>query len=219
MAKRKGDRAKERLRRRRERSKQGFAIANTVDERTLRTAARHQIVRDSTVRLWIYPWIMAPTGPSRRSNPKASLLGIPAEIRQTILYEAFDMTELSKMVEHVKNKGKRAAAQTRAREQRLRLRRERVLGMTISQFESDSITMLYRRIADFCCVSHVLRTDMEYVGELWKKDLEKSLGWQFTALLKLPKDPTMATAHIPKRQKGKGLKVKGRGKHAGVLEV
>jgi hypothetical protein len=214
MSKRKSDGQKARLKLRRELSRQRFSINNTVECRTLRKSARLQIARDSAIRKWIYPWIMAPTGRLRHSYPEASLLGLPTEMRQRILYEAFDMRELRDMVEHTENKGEKAAARAQARAHRVRQRREAFLGVAMSQFESDSITMLHQRIADFCCVSHVLHTDMEYVGKLWKKDLEKSLKWQFSAPLKLHKAAIVEPAHIPKRRKGKTAKVKGPGKHA-----
>ncbi|KAI4947238.1 hypothetical protein J4E91_006588 [Alternaria rosae] len=157
---------------------------------------------------------MAPTGRFRHSYPKASLLGLPSEIRQQIIYEAFGMTELRRMVEYTENKGALAAARTKEKAHKLKQRRETALGIPISQFESDCITMLHRRVADFCCVSHFLHADLEYVRKLWKKDLGKSLKWQFSAPLKLHKARTLSTAHIPKRIKGKVVKVKGPGKHA-----
>ena len=214
MSKTKNHREKARLKRRRELNQKGYNIANTIECRTLRKGARKQIARERAVRLWIYPWIMAPTGRFRHSYPKASLLGLPSEIRQQIIYEAFGMTELRRMVEHTENKGALAAALTKEKAQKLKQRRETAMGIPMSQFESDCITMLHRRIADFCCVSHFLHTDMEYVGKLWKKDLEKSLKWQFSAPLKLHKAPTQETVDVPRRTRGTVVKVKGPGKHA-----
>ena len=63
----------------------------------------------------------------------------------------------------------------------------------MSQFESDSITILHRRIGDSCCVSYLIQTDMEYVGKLWKKDLDERLEWQFLAPFKSLKDPKAGT--------------------------
>lgn len=97
----------------------------------------------------------------------------PYELRQNILYKAFDMTELSDMVKQPGKKGEKLAAQTKVIERELRQRREKSLGIRMSQFESDSITMLHRRIGDFCCVSLLIQTDMEYVGKLWKRDLDE----------------------------------------------
>ncbi|CAN9451661.1 unnamed protein product [Alternaria alternata] len=172
-------------------SRQRFRINNAFEWRTLRKSARHQIARDRAMRLWIYPWITAPTGRFKRHCPEASLLGLPTELRQNILYKAFDMMELSDMVKQPGKKGKKLAAQTKAVECELRQRREKSLGIRMSQFESDSITMLHRRIGDFCCVSLLIQTDMEYVGKLWKRDLDEQLEWQFQAPLRLLKDPAV----------------------------
>jgi len=158
---------------------------------------------------------MAPTDRLQQTYPEASLLGLPPEIRQQILYEAFDMRELRHMVEHTENKGEKAAIWAQAIASRLRQQRETFWGVAMSQFESDSITMLHQHIADFCCVSHVLHTDMEYVGKLWKKDLEKSLNWRFPALPKMHKAAIVERARVPRRRKKETVKVKGPGKHAG----
>jgi hypothetical protein len=129
------------------------------------------------------------------------------------------MTELSDMVKQPGRKGKKLATQTKAIEHELRQRREKSLGIRVSQFESDSITMLHRRIGDFCCVSQLIQTDMEYVGKLWKRGLDERLEWQFLAPLGLPKDPVVGDsrgrlinqtgmARNSKRLEGKVVKVK-----------
>ncbi|RYO09422.1 hypothetical protein AA0119_g984 [Alternaria tenuissima] len=216
----------ERHKRRYEMSRQSFRINNAFEWRTLRKSARHQIARDRATRLWIYPWITDPTGRFKRHYPEASLLGLPIELRQNIIYKAFDMTELSDMVKQPGKKGKKLAAQTKVIERELRQRRDKSLGIRMTQFESDSITMLHRRIGDFCCVSELIQTDMEYVGKLWKRDLDEQLEWQFPAPLRLPKDPVVCDsrgrmmnqtgmARNSKRLEGKLVKVKRPGKHAG----
>jgi hypothetical protein len=129
------------------------------------------------------------------------------------------------MVKQQRRKEEELAAQANAIEHRLRQRREKALGIRMSQFGSDSITMLHRRIGDLCCVSCLVLTDMEYVGKLWKKDLDKRLRRQFPVPVELPRNPNMddsngrlrlqnGTTRVSKSLQGQIVKVKGPGKHA-----
>ncbi|KAG9186164.1 hypothetical protein G6011_02720 [Alternaria panax] len=95
---------------RRKLSKQGFRINNKFEWRTPRKSARHQIARDRAARLWIYPWITAPVDRLERRYLRASLLGLPPELRRDIFYKPFDMTELSDMIKQLGKKGKKLPA-------------------------------------------------------------------------------------------------------------
>ena len=112
----------------------------------------------------------------------ASLLGLPAELRQTILLLSYDVNA---MVVYTLQSTERG--------------------------EGDShnvATALRERITQLCQVSPVLRDDMQYVGRVWQQQIESSEVKikEVKALIPLPQ----GLAHSPHGQSG--VVMKGREK-------
>jgi hypothetical protein len=114
--------------------------------RTLRKTPRKALLKDTDAR-YIHPWVR--DNPAYRLRdcvyPTASLLGLPKEIRQAILYMRYPLPEHDEPGRSYFAKGRRPG-------------RWRTL---------------CEKIGELCCVSPVLRVDMEYVGARWKEELLK----------------------------------------------
>jgi hypothetical protein len=121
--------------------KQTFRIYDVLEPRKLRTSARKQIDRERAPGLWIFPWVMAPSGKFERAYPRTSLLGLLAELRQRILYESFNLNELGKGGVRL---GIRRGLSVTAKAAKNKLRREqaKALNTTLTPLESHFITML-----------------------------------------------------------------------------
>ncbi|KAJ4356708.1 uncharacterized protein N0V89_004744 [Didymosphaeria variabile] len=110
--------------------------------RTLRKTPR-KALRKATDAKYIHPWIRHNTAYRLQEcvPPTASLLGLPREIRQSILHLCSSFDE---DVEKTLSRKSKHEATWRT---------------------------LCTRIGELCCVTPVLRMDMEYVGAQWKKQL------------------------------------------------
>lgn len=122
--------------------------------------------------LWVLPWIMTPDYGLGQTYPKASLLGLPVELRQRILYEALDMEEVSRRACAICPMERHLADVRRARQGKLRGMKKPHKEMTLPQ--ANLILTICRRVGEFSCVSALVRRDMEYVKRLWQRDLETS---------------------------------------------
>jgi hypothetical protein len=155
--------------------KQTFRIYDVLEPRKLRTSARKQIDRERAPGLWIFPWVMAPSGKFERAYPRTNLLGLPAELRQRILYESFNLNELGKG--GVRQWGLRRGLSVTAKAAKNKLRREqaKALNTTLTPLESHFITMLGQRVIELRCVSQLIRLDMDHVRKVWQRELEEIL--------------------------------------------
>lgn len=95
VASKKNARTHNAQRRRRDLEKLKFCIENHHEPRTLKRAARKELDRERAPKLWIYPFkdLGHSTG---RMYPRASLLGLPTELRQQIVYMSYPMEELER---------------------------------------------------------------------------------------------------------------------------
>jgi hypothetical protein len=176
----------------------GMRIAHSQPQRTLKRSARKYLERERTVRLWMAPWVTDLFWRSKRiTYPDASLLGLPAELRQQILYEAMDMKELDRTAieaKEVRPDGQEIRddelwnSSTRAQMTEAITSGRTLARLQLTPREGNLIERLYRRIGELCCVSPVTRLDMVVVRTLWQRDLNRHLNSQYTVHLdtKLP---------------------------------
>lgn len=87
--------------RRRSRPFHKAPITNQHRQRTLRPPVHRRLARERAPQLWKRPWVSDPAWRSGRTYPPASLLGLPAELRQQILYLSWDMQETKKVSDDV----------------------------------------------------------------------------------------------------------------------
>ena len=182
-----GRRAKRRAQRRARKlrvklEKQKLFINNRPALRTLKPAVRKRLARERAPGLWILPPMNTKQG---GPYAHASLLGLPAELRQTILLLSYDVNA---MVVHTLQSTERG--------------------------EGDShnvATALRERITQLCQVSPVLRDDMQYVGRVWQQQIESSEVKikEVKALIPLPQ----GLAHSPHGQSGAVMKGREKSLH------
>lgn len=163
--------------------------------RTLRKTAREALRKQINARN-VRPWVSE--NPAYRLQdkeyPAASLLGLPKELRQKILYMRYPLPENDEPAISYFAKGKRA----------------------------DRWRTLCERIGELCCVSPLLRMDMEYVGAQWKEELQKEeeakktdlFGWEtfdLTALgERLASKRELAKQKVVKVRRGKKYSTRSR---------
>ena len=162
--------------------KQRLSINNRPALRTLKPAVRKRLAKERAPGLWILPPMNTKEG---GPYAHASLLGLPAELRQTILLLSYDVNA---MVVHTLQSTERG--------------------------EGDShnvATALRERITQLCQVSPVLRDDMQYVGRVWQQQIESSEVKikEVKALIPLPQ----GLAHSPHGQSGAVMKGREKSLH------
>ncbi|KAF2134791.1 hypothetical protein P153DRAFT_362524 [Dothidotthia symphoricarpi CBS 119687] len=143
--------------------------------RTLKPSARKQLERDRAPGLWIYPWYLDPTRqPQARQYPHASLLGLPAELRQRVLYESFDVQDLrvdGRRWTEADRRDVTWAGTTKTMKLR-RMDQGIPKHLELTRSEGGLVVVLGRRIAQMCRVAPLVRSDMLYVGKMWERDLK-----------------------------------------------
>jgi len=150
------------------------------------------------------PWVTDLFWRSKRiTYPHASLLGLPAELRQQILYEAMDMEKLDRTAieaKEVRPDGQEIRddelwnSSTRAQMTEAITSGRMLARLQLTTREGSLIAGLYRRIGELCCVSPVTRLDMVVVRTLWQRDLNRQLNSQYTVHLDT-KLPTVAAGY------------------------
>jgi hypothetical protein len=176
MSLRKSICTREPRKRRKALEKQKLCIASQVPTRTLKPSARKEIARKRAPRLYIYPGDKDPATRSRCDSPRASLLGLPMELRQQILQEAFDTKELENMVEQRRKIHQRLTVVEMEARNRLKKSQERVLKITLTPIQSDYITILRERVRELRSVSSFTYQDMEYVKGCGNVNLKDTLN-------------------------------------------
>ena len=120
--------------------------------RTLRKEPR-RVRQKKIIAKYVHPWMR--NNPAYRFQERdcasASLLGLPAEIRQAILSLCFEKEKPPPVRDYV------------------------AYLMYYSAGRTAKMEALCKQIADLCCVSPVLRQDMEYVGKQKKEEFLEEL--------------------------------------------
>ncbi|KAF1849132.1 uncharacterized protein K460DRAFT_85628 [Cucurbitaria berberidis CBS 394.84] len=200
--------------------------------RTLKTSARKGIARERALKLQILPWLRDPAWRLEGcAYPgRATLLGLPPELRQRILYETCSVPNLrdeleaehrrrKESVENYASIGKGAGMdfkQTSAQELRK---------LALSRCEGGLVALLGQKIGVLCCVAPQIRLDMQYVMRLWQRDLEEYMeqnhinkstsrlltaaegdAWMFGSGIEAPKRKRKRRGEI----EGEGYKVPGK---------
>ncbi|KAH8712284.1 hypothetical protein GQ44DRAFT_625348 [Phaeosphaeriaceae sp. PMI808] len=197
-------------------------IGKHQERRSLSRSARRKIGREHAVRLWI---ISEPDAMFShicdRTYPPATLLGLPRELRQRILYKSFDFDSFDalKCVTETFDRHEQISDKSTKKVQLHDVELER---MHIRPCEEDLIRMLNCRAIDFSCVSPVLRVDMKYVKKQWQVDLENYIVQEVKKRLHASRlladgDPYRWVQNSPivlysrvGREQGKTIKVKCR---------
>ncbi|KAF1945711.1 hypothetical protein EJ02DRAFT_304741, partial [Clathrospora elynae] len=73
-------------------------ITSQSELRTLRPSTRSSLAREQERRRLICPWVLDPAYRPGRTYPRASLLGLPTELRQQILSESLGCEELEEFI-------------------------------------------------------------------------------------------------------------------------
>ncbi|KAJ4290234.1 hypothetical protein N0V90_010449 [Kalmusia sp. IMI 367209] len=150
--------------------------------RTLRLSARSQL-RKEKLAAYIHPWVrdlafrLQPT-----AYPRASLLGLPKEIRQQIL--------LLSMPEMLGRKQSEYCQPFFSCPRAARSAKGKWLG---------------KRIGELCVVSPVVRVDMAYVGGLWMKELLGDTKREGQG--KVKKEGKVASGWVERGRKGRVIEV------------
>jgi hypothetical protein len=186
MSRKKNVRTREARKRRKAIVKQKLYISSQVPTRTLKPSARKQLARERAPSLYIYPSDKKPFAYPGREYPQASLLGLPAELRQLILYKAFDMGELENMVKQQKKLNRQLTVPEVRANKELKESQEKVLNTNLTPTQRDFVTILGRRIRELRSLSPRSYQDMEYVKKLWQRRLENYIKLQFSGDIGAP---------------------------------
>ncbi|KAF1915788.1 hypothetical protein BDU57DRAFT_573134 [Ampelomyces quisqualis] len=159
----------------------------SIQPRTLKRSARKQLERGRASGLWILPWLDSKQqGCTGRSHPKASLLGLPSELRQTILYQSCYLGELKDDSSDYYTKPIKSRTNIKLP---ARLDTALLDKFSLSSKEGELITTLRRKVGVLCRISPLIRQDMEYVCKLWQADLEELFDRDLAFRLYRPKYP------------------------------
>jgi hypothetical protein len=150
--------------------------------RTLTRAARGQMKRERAPELWIFPStkFMFSEEEKAAAHPRASLLGLPKELRQRILVESCSVQDL---------KGEAFAFPLADKKQVKNLEAGSKLPLDLlgsklptllakvsaNPREEELLAALCKKACNFSCISAVIRQDMPYVANQWLKSLSEHL--------------------------------------------
>jgi hypothetical protein len=200
--------------------------------RTLKRSARNRLEKERAPQLWILPWHESqnPSKTPGRKYPQATLLGLPTELRQTILFESYSVLELIEDAEPF-NKGRAKKLKRlptwfgpESANRRIRMDKAMRTKFGLNSYESELIAILSRKIGALCRVSPLVRSDMAYVSKRWREDLGEYLQRRLNVALDAPKTDRVPRGfewlHAPlvtpaMRSDKKGKAVKAREKEAG----
>jgi hypothetical protein len=178
MARSQTPRTREARQRRYHLRKIGIHIGVPRELRTLKRSARKQLERQSTPLLWIFPGDGAHHPSGSRVHPTASLLGLPTELRQTILYMTYCMEELERDVADSRpedNKRTRRLEWINRMSPKVRdmMGKGMIAKFGLNSREGELVTLLSRKVGILSCISILTRQDMHYVKKQWEADLEE----------------------------------------------
>jgi hypothetical protein len=156
-------------------------IGGHFELRTLKRSARKQLERERAQSLWIIPWLHHKSlGSGKQVHPQASLLGLPAELRQRIVYESYATEELlrnaKKFIKGKGTQGERLRRLTWA-DKAHRTSSGKDSTLYKSQIVADYL-VLGHKIGVLSQVSGLFYQDMKYVGRRWREDLKEYLDLQ-----------------------------------------
>jgi hypothetical protein len=160
--------------------------------RTLKRSARTQLDRERGPSLWIMPWngSKQPEVAGGRTFPRASLLGLPPELRQEILYQSCQVKELKADARTHYTKTPCRVKRTMASRGQNRPDSDLLAKFNLNTREGELVAMLSKKVGTLCRTSPLIRQDMEYVCKRWQFELEKLLNRDLPFRLyksKLPK--------------------------------
>ncbi|KAF2854002.1 hypothetical protein T440DRAFT_444062 [Plenodomus tracheiphilus IPT5] len=167
-------------------------IATQLPVRTLKRSGRKQLQRERAPHLWIYPGLENPAYAATMIHPRASLLGLPIELRQRILHKTLEMEELEV-----------AAAQETATEEEkqnelIAIRTLREDWLTSVAFTTREIKLLKafsRHTVLLCSISPSVRKDMRWVRGRLRLDLISHMDSKRKRRTDVPHLPTVAAGH------------------------
>jgi hypothetical protein len=168
--------------------------------RTLKRSARKQLERQSAPLLWIFPGDGEHHPGGSGVHPPASLLGLPTELRQTILYMCYGMDELECDVavsrpEENKRTRRLEWINRMAPKVRDKMGKGMVAKFGLRSREGELVTFLSRKVGVLSCISIVTRQDMHYVKKQWEADLENHIDREPTFRMHTPKPKVIAPGY------------------------
>jgi hypothetical protein len=176
MATKKTLRTREAQNRRRQLAKSSISIPRHGKLRTLKRSARKQLENERIPRLWVLPSVeQLFSCPKTFVYPRASLLGLPVELRQQILYGCYTVNELTRDLEDFKSG-------VRERLERVAwlgdmARWQKILQFKVKQYSLDSYeaelaTVLRIKVAFLGRTSPFIHKELQYVKKRWQQDIE-----------------------------------------------
>ncbi|KAH7410131.1 hypothetical protein DE146DRAFT_732943 [Phaeosphaeria sp. MPI-PUGE-AT-0046c] len=177
--------AREARKRRGKLQKKRLRIDVLVELRTLKRPARKQMERERAASLWIMPRVDCTHVSARkgRAYPVNSLLGLPTEIRQNILYQTCNIAELedeTRKMPWIGEKPSKYHPSTRTADPSMctTLEMSALARFELNTYEGKLVTMLSRKVGELSRVSPLIKSEMEHVSKKWQKDLETHLQVQ-----------------------------------------
>jgi hypothetical protein len=152
----------------------------THELRTLKRSSRKQLERERAPGLWIFPRDSENLG-GNGVHPPASLLRLPPELRQEIVYMSYNIDELEREVTLLRPENQERAKRLEWFDSMSRMVPGKMGKAMLAKFdlrsrEGELVTLLSRRVGILCRVSPFLWRDMSYVTKRWQADLEKHIG-------------------------------------------
>jgi hypothetical protein len=193
MASKKNTRTRKAEARRREQEKTKLRIGH-YELRTLKRSARKQVERERATQVQIIPWNDLPHS-TGRGYPRASLLGLPTELRQNILYLSYSMEDLERDTQAVHLTREERNLIWAGTTQSIPLGRMRApmrKKFDLSPHEGELLTVLNRRTGALSLVSPRVHKELKYVRDRWKSDLDMYLERETKIRLETPDLPVVA---------------------------
>ena len=190
--------------RREELAKQKLQISSGPILRSLKGAARKQLIKERAPTLWILPADIN----FRRSHcsdyPKASLLGLPAELRQNILLLSFDVRVI--VSEEMYYQPRRYRDKPRD----FRAKKMRTVSKKLSNNPHQrTMDRLNDKVAELCQLHRIVSDDMRYIGRYWQRVIESITDKKiYVDALKFPDfaKPVPIPMYESKRKRGRFVK-------------
>jgi hypothetical protein len=203
MVNKKNLRVRKAEQRRREQAKIPLHIISYHELRTLKRSARKQLDRERAPTLWIIPWHEAQrfSAGSDQRHSQASLLGLPTELRQNILYESYSIQNLEEDAQTSRNarptRMKRLSARVGTEHVNVQGCIEKAIRAKFGpkSYEDELVAILGRRIGALSRISPLIYMDMQYVRKRWQNDLEKYLDQRSEVQLHAPTTSIMLQGH------------------------
>jgi uncharacterized OB-fold protein len=179
-----GDSQRRRQKTRRWEDKQQLKIPKQMlpELRTLTRAARKQMKRERAPKLWIFPSnkFVSSEKEKAAAHPRASLLGLPKELRQRILVESCSVQDLKSEAFAFpwadKKQVKNLEAGSKLPLDLLGSKLPTLLAkVSANPQEEELLATLCKKAGNFSCISAVIRQDMPYVANQWLKSLDEHL--------------------------------------------